>query len=236
MLHAIVDLLKIMSTAHGAAKASVAETFKPDGVHTTDYLENQRQTKRIQIKVDYLGKMLAIHDRLRVEGDAILKRIGSIKYPLSTNPLESSRTAGELQSMSAMLTIQTPLTSARKLDLIANALSIGRTDYAWTLIDAERGRISSISDSVAPNPNDKALLKGMSEIVARFDIKGELAGLEQERELIPEIREHAEAFERYIGNEHLTGSFVTVSEIRTMSEDDTRANIDSVNFVMSDAV
>jgi hypothetical protein len=236
MLHAIVDLLSVMSVAHFQAKQSVAATFPPDGVHTGDWLESQKQAKRLSIKTEYLGKMLSIHDRLRVEGDAVLKSIGRIKYPAATHPLESSRIAGEAQLQTAFLFLQAKPSPKTVLSSVEEALAIGRTDFAFCLIDSERARIASISSSTAPNPTDKAEIKALDAIVARWDLRGGLSQLEAEKELIPAIRERAESFERFIQNEHLTGQFVPRDEIESMTESEVGANLEAVNWSMSDAV
>jgi hypothetical protein len=236
VLNSIIELLKVTAVAHGNAKQSVAATFTPDGIHTTTWIEEQKQAKRLSIKTEYLGKMLSIHDRLRVEGDAVLKSIGRIKYPVATHPLESSRIAGEAQLQTAFLFLQAKPSPKTVLSSVEEALAIGRTDYAWTIINAEKARIASRSASVMPDASDTALLRGMSEIVARWDLRGELSQLEAEKELIPAIRERAESFERFIQNEHLTGQFVPRDEIESMTESEVGANLESVNWSMSDAV
>jgi hypothetical protein len=233
MLNSIIDLLSVMSVAHFQAKQAVSATYANDKTHTSTWIEEKKQQKREEVKNDFLDKLLNVHERLRVEGDAVLQKIGRICFPLSTHPVEASRTAGELQAMSAMLTIQQPLTSASKLDMIQAALSIGRVDFAWTIINAEKARIASRMDSVAPVASDTALLKAMNALVARWNLSGELAGLLEEKALIPQIEQRVQEMERFVLNPHLTGQFIATQDIEGMSQEAVRENLASINFIMS---
>jgi len=231
-VQSVKEMLQASITTYNEKKRALHTALFNDSEHTESWKADQKQRKQEELKNEYAGKLVDIQNRLLKASSETTLKLGSIKFPLASSSLPENRIVGESQLNTANLFLMREHSHESILSSIRQALTIGRVDYAFALIDgareAEKEEIPGVFSS-----ESKRFLQELAAIEQGFDTTGNLQALAGELEGVPEIAKTLQHFQRFLMNEHLTGSFVPLSAVRGMTEAEMIQNLESVNFAVS---
>jgi hypothetical protein len=227
----VKEMLQASIDGFNLKKKNLQELYRNDREHSPSYIQEQLQIKREALKTETAGNLVDIQLRLAAAVEGTRSKLGSIKFPSVTSSLEATKTVGEVQQNTAQLFLMREHSRESILSSIRNALTLGRVDYAFALIEGAREAVKPVNGMVSQE--GKQFLQDLAQIEAAFDATGKLAALSTELEGVPEIAQTIQHFQRFIVNEHLTGSYIPLAVVKEMSEAEIQANLESVNFAVS---
>jgi len=230
------EMLQASITAYNEKKRALHTAFFQDNEHSESWKAEQRQRKQKELKNEYAANLVDIQNRLSKAESNTALQVGRIKFPLVSSTLNENRTVGELQRNSAELYLAREHSHAGILSSIRSALMLGRVDYAFSVIEGAREAVKPVNGMLSQE--GKQFLQDLAQIEQGFDTTGNLGALAGELAGVPEIVETLKGFQAFLMNENLmnenlTGSYIPFSAVRGMTEAEVRANLESVNFAVS---
>lgn len=231
-VQSVKEMLQASITAYNEKKRALHTALFQDNEHSESWKAEQKQRKQEGLKNEYAANLVDIQSRLTAAESNTALQVGRIKFPASTSSLEAIRTVGEVQLNTAQLFLMRGYSRASILSSIRNALALGRTDYAFALIEGAREAVQPKATEVM-TPDNRQFVEELATIETAFDATGKLGALAGELGGVPEIAETLQHFQRFLMNEHLTGSFIPMSVIREMTQAEVQANLESVNASMA---
>ena len=226
------EMLQASITAYNEKKRALHTAFFQDNEHSESWKVEQRQRKQEELKNEYAGNLVDIQNRLSKAESNTALQVGRIKFPLVSSTLNENRTVGELQRNSAELYLAREHSHAGILSSIRSALMLGRMDYAFLVIEGAREAVKPEGTGVFSRESEQ-FLQDLVAIETAFDATGNLGALAGELAGVPEIVETLKGFQAFLMNENLTGSFIPMSVVREMTQAEVQANLESVNFAVS---
>jgi hypothetical protein len=230
-IQSVKEMLQASITAYNQKKATLYDSLFNDSEHSESWKSEQKQRKQEELKNEYASNLVDIQNRLTAARNDTALQVGRIKFPSSTSSLEAIRTAGEVQQNTAQLFLMREHSHAGILSSIRNALTLGRVDYAFALIEGAREAVKPVNGMLSQE--GKQFLQDLAQIEQGFDATGKLGALAGELENVPEIAQTIQHFGAFLTNEHLTGGFIPMAVVREMTEAEIGQNLESVNFVVS---
>lgn len=231
-VQSVREMLQASIVGYNEKKRALQTALFNDSEHSESWKVEQKQRKQEELKNETASNLVDIQNRLlKAESETALK-IGRIKFPSSTSSLEAIRTAGEVQLNTAQLFLMREHSRASILSSIRNALTLGRTDYAFSLIEGAREAVKPESTGMFSRESEQ-FLQDLAQIEQGFDGTGSLGVLAGELGGVPETEATIRQFQAFLTNEHLTGPFIPLAVVREMSEAEIGQNLESVNFVVS---
>jgi hypothetical protein len=227
----VKEMLQASIDGFNLKKKNLQELYRNDREHSPSYIQEQLQIKREALKTETAGNLVDIQLRLAAAVEGTRSKLGSIKFPSSTSSLEAIRTAGEVQQNTANIFLMREHSHESILSSIRNALTLGRVDYAFAVLEGSREAVKPVNGMLSQE--SKQFLQDLAAIEQGFDATGKLGALAGELEGAPEIAQTIQHFQRFLVNEHLTGSFIPMAVVREMTEAEIGQNLESVNFVVS---
>jgi hypothetical protein len=225
------DSLKRSITAFNEKKQALQQGFTNDKEHSESWKQEQIKLKKEKLQEEYVGNVVDIQNRLLKAENETIQKIGKLKYPASSSISDALKTSGEMQINTAQLFLNRFHSTESIISSIKNALALGRIDYAFSLMEGARETIKPENTGLL-SPQNKEFLQSLDSITTAFDSNGNLAELRSELESVPEITQTAEHFQRFISNENTTASFIPMNVIRSMTQEQVNANLDSVMVSM----
>jgi hypothetical protein len=224
----VQEMLTASYAAFNQKKQKLQESFVNDNEHAEDFKQELLQRKRAALQIEYTSNVEDIEKRLATQEKSTAEKIGRLKFPNSTSSLEALRMVGELQLNAANSYLAKGHSRENILTSIKNALTLGRIDFAFALLDGARESVKPETTGIF-STQSLQFLQDLQDIVGAFDKDGELARLNAELESVPETLQTLEAYKQFILSENLTTSFFPIADIRKMSQEQVNANLESVN-------
>jgi hypothetical protein len=222
----VKDGLTRSITAFNEKKQALQQGFTNDKEHSESWKQEQMKLKKEKLQEEYVGNVVDIQNRLLKAENETIQKIGRIKFPSSTSILDAIKTVGELQLNSAHLFFMKEHSPESIISSIKTALALGRIDYAFSLIEGAREAVKPESTGLLSSKS-KEFLKELEDITTAFDSNENLAELKSELKSVPEISQTVEHFQRFIENDNTTASFIPMWELRSMTQEQVNANLDS---------
>ncbi|MGD0589873.1 MAG: hypothetical protein ABSA44_03625 [Bacteroidota bacterium] len=225
------DSLTRSITAFNEKKQALQKSFSNDTEHSESWKQEQKKLKKDKLREEYASNIIDIQNKLLKAENETIQKIGKLKYPASSSISDALKTSGEMQINTAQLFLNRFHSQESIISSIKNALTLGRIDYGFALLEGARETIKPESTGVL-SPQNKEFLQSLDSITTAFDSSGNLAELNSELESVPEIAQTAEHFQKFISNENTTASFIPMDVIRSMTQEQVNANLDSVMVSM----
>lgn len=225
-------LSSICSTYNEQKRTLNLSLFKNDWEHSDSWKQEQLKLRKEKLRQEYVSKVLSLKQSIFDAGESIGLEIGKKKYPATTATSEALRMSGEMQLNSANLFLMQQHSDDNILKAIRDSLTIGRVDFAFTVLEGWRERLEMTDGLSMQTEETRKLLNELDAITTQFDRDGKLKQLQSDYNALPAIAQTTESFGKFL-NLDSTAEFIPIERIRSMSEDEVGQNIESVNISLS---
>ncbi len=214
---------------YNAKKKEISKMYAADKMHSKEWIDIQQRVLRTDLKKEYLSLIETIKSDLRTAESGSQKQIAKVKFPYSISDNDNKKIAGELQQNNANLFLMSNPKTEQLLSAIRKALSTDRLDYAFTLIESMKGKLTGDNTQ-----ESQYILKQIEEIESSIDMS-RVKEYEKDLSALPGVKETVTSFERFVTNEYFTESFIPRESILSMTQAEIGENINSVNASLATA-
>jgi hypothetical protein len=194
--------LKSKAESYNSAQANIPSKLKQEKREFTLYSPEAQAAAileaRTRVRTETKVQLEALSKEILEEKKSLPLSIGKEKFPNLLSKELQHRAIGESQILSARLFLASNPAPLPLVAEIRNAFSLGRTDYAWTLIDSVRTTLPKNGELPAPTDQQKWLEAELLTLANEFEGSAKLAELEKEAETLKTVADMIGEFQQQI--------------------------------------
>jgi hypothetical protein len=190
---------RLLEIKHSFEKVmeNVSQKARYEIPHFGDF-NSDAQAKEVQaLKAKERGntqeRLDSVQKDITSEKRAVPRTIGKVKFPFVTSEGVHEKAIGENQLTSARILLASKPDAQTLGEEIRQGLALGRTDFAWSLIDHALSRIQKAG--LALSDEERALKEGLAEILGGIEGTAKIAELETEAKAIQAVERAASDFQ-----------------------------------------